>query len=220
MPFESKICVAATYLGPLYYFAHLLHAKEVRIEQHENYIKQTYRNRCLILAANGPMTLSIPVDKNNRSNCPIRDVRLSSHTDWQTLHWRSIESAYNSSPFFDFYRDEFELIYKKKWTYLFDFDLMLHEIVLNCLDFSPTIQLTDHFEKSCQSDWDDFRYSMIPTMELSSNDRYRIIPYYQVFSHKFGFTPHLSIIDLLFNMGPESILVLNRMIEDVNCTKE
>jgi hypothetical protein len=208
---ESKICIAAAYLGPLSYFAFLLQAKEVRVEQHENYIKQTYRNRCLILAANGVMALSIPVDKNKRSNCPIRDVRLSTHSDWQTLHWKSIESAYNSSPFFDFYRDDFERVYKRKWNFLFDFDWMLQETVFQCLDLSPTIRLTDHFEKTCPSDWEDLRYLIHPTTNSTVDSKFNVVPYYQVFSNKFGFIPNLSIIDLLFNMGPESVLVLNKM---------
>ncbi|MGC9151418.1 MAG: WbqC family protein [Microbacter sp.] len=216
MNLESKVCVAATYLGPLSYFAHLLNAKEVWIEQHENYLKQTYRNRCVILAANGIMVLSIPVDKGNRSNCPIRDVRLSTHSDWQTLHWRSIESAYNSSAFFDYYRDDFEAIYQKQWTFLFDFDLQFLETVFRCLDLSPNIRFTEFYEKTCAAEWEDLRYSIVHSSTRSQNVGCAMIPYYQVFHQKFGFIPNLSIIDLLFNMGPESVLILQKMIEGVN----
>lgn len=213
MEFCSDIYVAVAYLAPLHYYARMLNCNRVVIEQHENYIKQTYRNRCMILSANGAMPLSIPVDKAMPGKCPIRDIRLSDHNPWQTLHWRSIEAAYNSSPFFEYYRDAIEPYFQQKWDFLFDFDIALQEAILSCLDMNPDITFTDSFQKEVSSDVLDLRYSLEPTTEPFQVDQnYKEISYYQVFDKKFGFISNLSIIDLLFNMGPESFLILKQMI--------
>jgi len=210
---RPDIYVAVAYLAPLHYYARMLSANHVYIEQHENYLKQTYRNRCVILSANGPMPLSIPIDKKELTKCPTRDIRFSTHTAWQTLHWRSIETAYNSSPFFEYYRDDLLPFYKKKWDFLFDFNMAIQETILSCMELSPTISFTEHFNKEIPPTALDFRHAIQPTLKPEDVDpNYRAIPYYQVFDQKWGFVPNLSIIDLLFNMGPESSLILQQML--------
>lgn len=198
---ESALFSTA-YLAPVEYFQYLKTAGKVCIEQHEYYQKQTYRSRCRIATANGIMDLSIPVEKRNHTL--IRDIRISEHSDWQTQHWRSIEAAYNSSPFFEYYADDFRPFFEKKWLFLWDFNMELLHKTLELLDIETEILLTKTYEPQTGEETLDLREIIHPKKEAS-------IPlksYYQVFATKFGFIPNMSIIDLLFNMGNESQLVI------------
>ena len=198
---ESALFSTA-YLAPVEYFQYLKTAGKVCIEQHEYYQKQTYRSRCRIATANGIMDLSIPVEKRNHTL--IRDIRISEHSDWQTQHWRSIEAAYNSSPFFEYYADDFRPFFEKKWLFLWDFNMELLHKTLELLDIETEILLTETYEPQTGEETLDLREIIQPKKEAS-------IPlksYYQVFATKFGFIPNMSIIDLLFNMGNESQLVI------------
>ena len=198
---ESALFSTA-YLAPVEYFQYLKTAGKVCIEQHEYYQKQTYRSRCRIATANGIMDLSIPVEKRNHTL--IRDIRISEHSDWQTQHWRSIEAAYNSSPFFEYYADDFRPFFEKKWLFLWDFNMELLHKTLELLDIETEILLTETYEPQTGEETLDLREIIHPKKEAS-------IPlksYYQVFATKFGFIPNMSIIDLLFNMGNESQLVI------------
>lgn len=198
---ESALFSTA-YLAPVEYFQYLKTAGKVCIEQHEYYQKQTYRSRCRIATANGIMDLSIPVEKRNHTL--IRDIRISEHSDWQTQHWRSIEAAYNSSPFFEYYADNFRPFFEKKWLFLWDFNMELLHKTLELLDIETEILLTETYEPQTGEETLDLREIIHPKKEAS-------IPlksYYQVFATKFGFIPNMSIIDLLFNMGNESQLVI------------
>ena len=176
---------------------------EVRIEAAENYLKQTYRNRCLIAAANGPLSLSIPIVKPDTLKCLTKDIRISDHGNWRHLHWNAISSAYNSSPFFEYYEDDFAPFYEKKYDFLFDFNEELRQMVCNLLDIHPHVVFTTDFETEVEN---DFR-GISPKRE-SGDSTFCPKPYYQVFQDKHGFIPNLSIIDLLFNTGNEGILVL------------
>lgn len=198
---ESALFSTA-YLAPVEYFQYLKTAGKVCIEQHEYYQKQTYRSRCRIATANGIMDLSIPVEKRNHTL--IRDIRISEHSDWKTQHWRSIEAAYNSSPFFEYYADDFRPFFEKKWLFLWDFNMELLHKTLELLDIETEILLTETYEPQTGEETLDLREIIHPKKEAS-------IPlksYYQVFATKFGFIPNMSIIDLLFNMGNESQLVI------------
>ena len=137
-----NICLSSAYLAPVEYYSEIAKADAVFIEGHDYYLKQTYRNRCLIAAANGQMALSIPVEKASGEKILTRDVRISDHTDWQLNHWRSIESAYNSTPFFEYYKDDLLPFYEKKWTYLMDFNLEIQLKILDLLNLNKKIQLT------------------------------------------------------------------------------
>src|SRR5674476_323815 len=99
----SEICLSTAYLAPVEYYSSMAKAEAIFLEHCDYYVKQTYRNRCHIAAANGTMALSIPVEKSSGEKVLIRDVRISEHNDWQIHHWKSIESAYNSTPFFEYY---------------------------------------------------------------------------------------------------------------------
>ena len=194
---------STAYLPPLSYFSALLHAENVWLEACENYVKQSYRNRCRIAATNGIETLSIPVESRNGQKAPIRDVRISSHGNWQLTHWRAITSAYRNSPFFEYFEDDFRPFYEKRWTFLWDYNLDLLTLVLKLLDAQPKIQLTEKYDAN-PLDSNDLREIIHPKKEPVFISK----PYYQVFKNKHGFLTDLSIIDLIFNMGNEAILYL------------
>jgi hypothetical protein len=202
----SEVCLSSAYLAPVEYYAALAKAETVYLELHEYYVKQTYRNRCHIAAANGVMALSIPVEKPSAKKMLTRDVRISEHNDWQVQHWRSIESAYNSTPFFEYYKDDLLPFYEKKWIFLWDFNQEIQAKVLELLDLHPIIHFTTAYQQQLMDNIVDLRESIHPKKE---NPLVEMKPYYQVFEQRFGFQPNLSIIDLLFNMGNESQLIIH-----------
>jgi hypothetical protein len=201
----GNICLTSAYLAPVEYYSALAKADTVFLEHCEFYEKQSYRNRCNIAGANGQLALTIPVEKSKGSRMLTRDVRISEHSDWQLQHWRSIESAYNSTPFFEYYKDDLLPFYEKDWTFLWDFNAEIQSKVLELLDLQVDIQLTKEYKVDFDENVLDARNSIHPKKETDTGS---LKSYYQVFEQRFGFIPNLSSLDLLFNMGNESILVL------------
>ena len=201
----NRVVLTTAYLAPVEYYVQLNIFPKVIIEKCDNYIKQTYRNRCIIASANGLQTLSIPIEKPDSLKCLTRDIRIAEHGNWQHLHWNAIVSAYNSTPFFEYYADDFLPFYEKKYNYLFDFNEELRSLISSLLDISPEIEYSKEYIIGFESDELDLREKIHPKKKsyLSS-----FKPYYQVFENRYGFQPNLSIIDLLFNMGPEAVLYL------------
>lgn len=206
-----SIFLSSAYLAPIEYYTKLLDSDSLYLEQYDNYIKQSYRNRCTILSANGPIPLSIPIEKPDTLKCLMKDIRVSEHGNWQHLHWNAIISAYNSTPFFEYYRDDFQPFYERKHNFLFDLNEELRELICGLLDIECEIKLTENYVTEIGGGDKDFRDTIHPKKkwELVSSD-FVPEPYYQVFDQKFKFTPNLSIIDLLFNMGNEGLIVLNK----------
>ncbi|MDR2968399.1 MAG: WbqC family protein [Tannerellaceae bacterium] len=202
---EPPVYLSTTYLGPVQQYCKLCRFPEVRMETAENYIKQTYRNRCTIAGANGALSLSVPIVKPDTPKCPTKDIRISDHGNWRHLHWNALVSAYNLSPFFEYYEDDFAPFYLKKYTFLFDFNEELRRLICDLLDIHPVIRPTVGYETSVPN---DFREAIRPR-HPAADPSFTPQPYYQVFRRKHGFLPNLSIVDLLFNMGPESLPVMN-----------
>lgn len=198
---------STAYFAPLQYYWHWRRSERPMVEACEHYMKQTWRNRCLIGTANGPMVLSIPVEGNIEKNS-ICDVRLSDHGNWRHLHWNSIESAYNSSPFFEYYVDDLRPFFEKKPSFLFDFNEEIREKMCELLEIEASSRQTTEYlpEREITDGWVDLRNTIHPKKLV--DPIFKSEPYYQVFDRKFGFQPNLSILDLLFNMGPEAILYL------------
>ena len=141
----------------------------------------------------------------------MRDIRISDHGNWRHLHWNAIESAYNHTPFFEYYKDDFRPFYEKKYEFLADFNEELCHLVCSLIDIQPAQKRTSEYKTRITSDEADFRERIHPKKDFRTEDPdFFPQPYYQVFQERLGFLPNLSIIDLLFNMGPESLLVLQQ----------
>jgi hypothetical protein len=204
----SKEAILSTaYLGPVQYFSKFLIYDKIWIEAEENYQKQSYRNRCVILTSNGRLGLSIPVTKD-KPKTKTKDIRIDHSVDWQKDHWNAIESAYSASPFFEFFVDDFLPFFQKKYTYLLDFNTELLEMVINHLEIDVEIEFTNSFEHNPEG-LEDFRNTIHPKPRVSVEDPdFSPSPYYQVFYDRFEFFPNLSIIDLLFCEGPNAENIL------------
>lgn len=211
---QAEILLSTAYFAPIRYFSKLSIYSEIYIEQHENFIKQTYRNRTVILGANGSIPLIVPVEKGRAKKIKIKDLRIAYDEEWQRNHWRTIFSSYNSSPFFEFYADDVEMFFRKKHKFLFDFNQQITETMLQILEISVTLNLTKDFEQVPEN-FLNFREQISPKTHLIDPDPHFVAqPYTQVFSEKFGFVQDLSILDLLFNEGPSAHSVL------LNCFQE
>lgn len=197
--------LSTAYLGNIQYFSKLVNADLVYMEQNEHYQKQSYRNRCCIAGANGVLTLVIPVEKNHGKKMPIKDVKIDYSQAWQQNHWRAILSSYNSSPFFEYYADDIRPFYEVKETYLFDYNLNLIEVILEQLSLNMDIRFTETYQPEVDFLQYDYRQSINPKKRLEKSDPlFNSTNYFQVFAQRSGFIPNLSIVDLLFNEGPNS----------------
>ncbi len=208
-----QILLSSAYLPPVQYFAHLQSAEQVWIEQYDHYQKQTYRNRCVIAAPDGPLSLTVPIEKPNTQKAFMRDIRISDHGNWRHLHWNAIESAYNHTPFFEYYKDDFRPFYEKKFDFLVDYNEQLCQLVCQLIDIDTSFQRTEYYVAEPSNTIIDLRDAIHPKKEVMDDASFSAVPYYQVFQERLGFLPNLSIIDLLFNMGPEAILVLQKSIK-------
>lgn len=202
--------LATAYAPPVQYFTKLFAAQGdgVIIEAHENFVKQSYRNRCVIMSTNGPMTLSIPLQHDDRAKVPITEVKISEHGNWRHLHKQAIISAYGSSPFFEYYWDDIEPLYEKNTELLWDFNLLYLRTLVTLSDLDVHITASEEYIASAK---DDYRTVINPRKPLPDK-HFEPQPYYQLFQRKGAFRPNLSILDLLFNMGPESPLILRDSI--------
>jgi hypothetical protein len=193
--------MSTAYFPPVSWIREALTADHIFIEAWETYPKQTYRNRCRIAAANGTLSLSIPVNKVNGKNTMTKDIEICYDEDWQRLHRRSIEDAYTNSPFYLYFWDEFEAYFNKKHKFLLDLNMEIINAVMSILGKTAVISITERFEKEVAYA-EDLRYAISPKLPYDPDHFPR---YPQVFEEKNGFQPDLSIIDLIFNEGPASL---------------
>ncbi|SEG36800.1 WbqC-like protein family protein [Halpernia humi] len=193
------------YLPNISWFSEFLKKdSEVILEKFENFPKQTFRNRTNIYGANGKLSLVIPI--NHTGKRLYKETEISYAENWQKQHWKSIKNAYQSSPYFEFYEDRFAKIYENQEQYLFDFNLKALEILLNLLKIDQNIQFTEKYEAETSAL--DLRQEFSAKKESKKNFE----NYYQIFSEKYGFIYDLSVCDLLFNLGPESLIYLRKSI--------
>lgn len=198
---STPVLLSANYLAPIsYYHSIVQHTDTILIDQYEHFPKQTYRNRARIATANGVLDLIVPIQHGRKEHIPMKDVKINYDHDWQRLHWLSIQTAYRSSAYFEYYEDVFFPFYEKKYLYLIDLNVEQLQLTLQLLKIQREIKKTEVYEKEYEKDL-DFRQAIHPKKASVYHDPKS---YYQVFSDKNGFQPDLSIIDLLFNQGPQS----------------
>lgn len=216
-----------TYFGPIQWYQKLYRYDRCLIEQYDSFQKQTYRNRCVIATANGTQALTVPVEHNVQCltfNVQCKDLRISDHNQWRRVHWNALQSAYSESPFFEYYADDLHPFFEKKYEFLLDFNEAIRQKVCELIDIHPHVEYSSQFivhssqlqssevqanNELCTMNCElkDFR-DVISAKHPQPDAEYTPKVYWQVFQHKHGFLSNLSILDLLFNMGPESIFYL------------
>lgn len=205
---ETAALISNLYLPPIQNMAAIAHASNILVDGHDVYQKQTYRNRALIVGANGVQTLTVPVVGGHRMGMNFRDVKIAYDTRWQQIHWGAITAAYKSSPFFEYYQDGLAPFYHKQHQFLFDFNLHLFEFLMDALDFYPSKDVSVSQDVNIEGVV-DYRFMANCKCETSTIESQT--PYWQVFQDKHSFTPNLSVLDLICNMGSESYLYLDAM---------
>lgn len=198
-----KVLTHPLYLAPVSLYAQLYAADTLVVDDVSPFVKQTFRNRAVIATENGAQSLTIPV-VHDGTKVAMRDVRISEHGNWRHQHWNAMVSAYRKSPFFEYYADDFAHFYEERDGFLLDFNLRLHAVVSELLGFERNVRL---MSDEAADGVVDLRRIAEPKA-LESVEGIALQPYYQVFAGRNGFLPALSIVDLLFNMGPEGLLVL------------
>lgn len=235
--------LSSAYLAPVHYYTKLYSSALAQArsggsegivieEQADHYVKQTFRNRCIIVGDDGPIALTIPVTPPARevslSKTPTGEVLISDHGEWRRQHWNAIVSAYRSSPYFEYYADDFHRVFHQPLVThgddgsnadgqplrLVDFNAALRDFVLDALGLRLHIDVNRerYIDPSTVAPGTDFRETIRPKIPYSTDATFCPAPYWQVFASRHGFLPNMSIIDLLFNMGPESRIVLRDSI--------
>lgn len=203
----NKVILSSHYFPCIAYFAYLVKYQDIIIDTGENFLKQSYRNRCIINTSNGPLALTVPVIKKN--NTPMKGVLIDVKENWKTKHWRSIISAYNSSPFFEFYCDELKEVLFKEYSSLTNLNRALIEQICKELGMTNNIITSEMYITIKDSEL-DLRSTLNPKQIFKESDTFP--RYIQIFEDKFGFQSNLSILDLLFHEGPESLNYLTKLL--------
>lgn len=194
--------VHPTYFPSISHYTAIIQAKELVFEVHDNFQKQTNRNRTYIYSPNGVQMLSIPVKHSKERHQKYKDVKIEYTFNWQKNHFKSLEAAYRSSPFFEFFEDDFRPVFEKKTTFLLDLNFTIFEIINNCLGINLPFHQSTDYKKTILTD--DYRY-----LVNGKKDTFINTPYTQVFNEKHHFIPNLSVLDLLFNEGRNTVAYLN-----------
>jgi hypothetical protein len=187
--------ILPTYFPSISHFAVIAQSDSITFEMEDNFQKQTNRNRTYIYSPNGIQLLNIPVKHSKATHQKTKDVLIENEFDWQKQHFKSLEAAYRSSPFFEYFEDDIAPIFEKKHQFLMDLNFEVLDIVTKCLrmklEFGKT---TEYFHEV--NDFTDFRYLANGKKDANSFEKYT-----QVFDDKHGFINNLSVLDLLFNEG-------------------
>ncbi|QTV05509.1 WbqC family protein [Faecalibacter bovis] len=193
----------AFYFGPINYFADIVKSEAIDLEVCENFQKQTYRSRTNILGANGKLSLTIPLVHDGKRS--MKDIKLSYDHNWQKEHFKSLRSAYLSSPYFEYYEDEIAKFYDEKETYLLDFNIKTIEFILSKLKVDTVVTKTESYQKL------DEQFDFRNKYSAKKDPEVHFPEYVQVFDEKFGFTSGLSILDILFSQGPHAAIYLKNL---------
>lgn len=202
----KPILLHPAFFAPVSHYALMAQADTLVFENNDNYQKQTYRNRTYIYGANGKLLLNIPIQHTgDGSHQKYRDVKIENNFDWQKHHWKSLQSAYRGSAFFEFYEDEIAPLFMETQTYLLDFNYRCQELTCECLQLDLDYSKTEEFFK------DSEQIDLRETVNAKTKPFISVKPYFQVFEDKKGFIPNLSILDLLFNEGTNALTYLEEL---------
>ena len=193
-----SLILPTAYFGSIFQFALVAQFQEYQVEGLEHFVKQSYRNRCEIYGANGLLKLVVPL-KKWKNNTLTKDINLSFDENWQNLHWRSVESAYRSSPYFEFYEEEIKPLFFLKEDNLFNYNLYVENELKELLQIESKSSIKAEYSAS-EPDW----RKIIHPKNIEIHKKINFPNYIQVFESKYGFLPNLSILDLIFNLGPNS----------------
>jgi len=199
--YEKGVVLPMFYLPPVAYFAELnKHKTDILIDKEEHFIKQTYRNRAHIYSPDGILALTVPVVKGAKVHTKAKDVKISYDFNWQRMHWMGLQNCYRRSAYFEFYEDSFAPFYHMRYDNLFDYNLEQLKLVIKLLKIKAEFKFTEDYEVS-YSERIDLRLSLNPKKNTQIDQK----PYFQLFEERHGFLNNLSIVDLLFNQGPQAI---------------
>jgi len=206
-----NIILHPTYFPNVAHFAAMLYANEITLEMDDNYQKQTYRNRTFVYGANGRLQLSIPIIHSQKNRQKYRDIKIHKTENWQIVHWKSLESAYRTSPYFEFYEDEIRPLFTQETGFLLDFNINCFNVICDCLQLELNTTKTKTYQKNVEGQT-DFRHLVNARKETA----FSFDSYTQVFGDKHGFISNLSILDLLFNEGPNAIQYLESQFKHLS----
>ena len=194
-----NVILQSVYAGNVNYYAAILKSENVIVDINEHFLKQSYRNRCVIAGANGPLNLIVPV-KRKTGRVKLKDVEIDYSENWQKIHWKSIESAYRTSPYFEFYEDRFKALYfSKEFKLLMNWNSAINNAILTSLKHEPEIRISEKYISETDG-YEDLRSEIHPKKQITSH--YKVNSYPQVFDDRMDFLPNISVLDLLFNEGP------------------
>jgi hypothetical protein len=195
-----NIIIHPTYFPSIAHFVALSKSERIIFEVNDNFLKQTYRNRSYIYGANGKLALNIPVIHTQKNRQKYGDVKIFNEAKWQDLHWKSLLSAYRTSPFFEYYEDELKPLFNIKADFILDFNLKCFEVICDCLQLNLQVSKSELYQKNIENTVD-----LRCLVNAKKEQPTQLDNYTQVFSDKHGFIPNLSVLDLLFNEGPNAL---------------
>lgn len=191
------------YLPSIAWFQQALQFDSIQLEVSEHFVKQSYRSRCRILSANGIQVLSIPVIQPSGQKIQLSEAQLDNSFSWNHQHWQSLVSAYGKSAYFLYYKDELERLYAQPGQSLQAFNTALINYLLKAFKVKLELNPSAVYRQDYPSNL-DFRNHFNAKNPSPENELRKPLKYWQVFEEKYGFTPNLSAVDLLFNLGPEA----------------
>lgn len=201
----NSILIHPSYFPSISHYVAILQAQHVQFEMDDNFQKQTNRNRMYIYSPNGIQMLNVPVKHGIEKHQKFKDVRIENDFDWQKNHFKSLEAAYRTSPFFEYFEDDFRPVFEKKKEFMMDLNLEVFEIINKCLGITINYSQTQEYFKEVPVNITDLRYLI-----NGKKDNNTFEPYTQVFDDKHNFINNLSILDLLFNEGRHAVTYLKQ----------